>query len=56
VKAEGGYRKTFLKTKKSGNVVGGCIGPSSQEEEALARKASLNVPMDSAYVAERQFD
>ena len=28
--------------------MGGCIGPSSDEEEALACKASLNSPVDSA--------
>lgn len=28
--------------------MGGCIGPSSNEEEALACKASLTSPVDSA--------
>ena len=39
--------------KERGNVEGGCIGPSSQEGEALACKASLSVPVDSAFIAER---
>jgi len=42
--------------KESGNVEGGCIGPSSEEEEALACKASLSVPVDSAFIAERNSD
>ena len=42
--------------KERGNVAGGCIGPSSPEEEALACKASLSVPVDSAFIAERNSD
>jgi hypothetical protein len=57
VKAEGASGKPLEnENKESGNVAGGCIGPSSPEEEALACKASLSVPVDSAFVAERNSD
>lgn len=42
-----------LKNEGEQKAVGGCIGPSSDEEEALACKASLTSPVDSAILAER---
>jgi hypothetical protein len=37
-----------LKSVGERTEVGGCIGPSSDEEEALACKVSLTSPVDSA--------
>ena len=53
---KGGLEPLENEDKERGNVAGGCICPSSQEEEALACKASLSVPVDSAFIAERNSD